>query len=313
MLALGLAGCAEAQTVQVKGYADAGLSLQNRTSATPGGALTLSGQLNLNLSAQPWTVVSTLNPYAALLSPAGGDFGLAEAYVQYRQGTVQAALGVQRTVVEVARLGLPYVLDRVDTVTQAHLGRPTLSLGWTPERWRTRLVLIADHQGVMPVLSVRHEFSQAEAEGHVLWRNGALEVGLGGSGTFGPSVLYGEVWGLHNLTEGRFAAGVSGNLPNSRGLWTLETGRAPALPGQATPATFYLSGQATVALSDEQNLALTASAWPVNPAGAATLTYTSARDDNEFRAFFTGTWMNGQPGFGLGVNFRRYFAWATPD
>lgn len=300
---------AHAQTFEVKGYAEAATVFPNLNPAQASAAPLLDGELSLKLTAGPWKALGTLNPWWRLAPTLTGSFGLTESYLQYDRPDLSFAVGVQRTVIETARLGFPYLLDKVDPVSQQHLGRPAISLSWTPERWRTRLVLLQDDQGITPVFSVRHEFAQVDVEGHVLWRDGSLITGLGGSGTLGSVVLYGEGWALNNFSVGRWAAGVSGNLPRDKGLWTLETGLAPILSVVSSPAEYYLATQISAAPTDDQNVTLNAALWPKTQSGVGTLTYTKSQDNNEFRVFVAETVSGGQWQTSAGLGFRHYFAW----
>lgn len=157
--------------------------------------------------------------------------GITEAYLRWPTGTVTWSAGVERLPLEVGRLTLPFSVEPVDALG-LRAGRLGVRAVWYPDdATRVRLGAFDFDGAVVPLLSVRRQFSGFELEAHTLSWSGRTALGLGGSGLAGSLVVYGEVWTLTAPTEWRYALGASGSVRN--GIWTLEAGDTSARPGAA--------------------------------------------------------------------------------
>lgn len=182
----------------------------------------LSGPVAFNLTLDPGVLLD--------LNGLGGtewSWGVTEAYAQHRRGAFDLHAGVERLPLETARLMIPFSVEDID-VLGTRLGRAGVRLIWTPgPATRIRAALLEHSGGVYPALSIRRQFASFELEGHALRvPEGRTAFGLGGSGLVGRLVVYGEVWTLTAPSEARYAAGISGSIPN--GIWILEAGTAAA-------------------------------------------------------------------------------------
>ncbi len=190
---------------------------------------TLAGHVEIHAASARDTFTLTLDP--GLLYDGGTQsvFTLTETFLQTTRDRSVVSLGVERIPLEVARLTIPYSIEPVD-ILLTRAGVAGARLQWFPDDGtRVRVAVLADGVRVSPLLSFRREFTDLELEGHVLLHGGRTALGLGGSGLLGTLVVYGELWSLTDPQEWRYAAGVSGSVPD--GLWTVEYGYASAVTG----------------------------------------------------------------------------------
>lgn len=198
--------------------------------AVPSGSWGLGAHLEARYRLEFGSLNLTLDPGVRFGTEVRTEAGLTEAYLLVPQGEFDLGIGIERLPLEVARLSLPYSLEPLGEFGQRK-GLPVIRVSWNPEGARVRLAVLEVGCSAVPVLSLRRAFGDFELEGHALYRDDRAVLGLGGSGTLGTLVFYGEVWALTNPLDWRYAFGASGSLPD--GLWTLEGGYTSVLPGAA--------------------------------------------------------------------------------
>lgn len=203
----------------------------------------LGAHLEARYNLEPFRLNLVLDPGVNFARQVVTDGGLTEAYALFRQGELDFSVGIERLPLEIARLTLPYSLERLSPLGNRQ-GRFGARVSWNPEATRIRLAVLEDSGQVMSVLSLRREFGDFELEAHGIYQGDKVIIGLGGSGTFADLVVYGEVWAIAYSTyppDWRYIFGLSGAL--GEGVWTLEGGYAapsaleavrPLLAGQLT-------------------------------------------------------------------------------
>lgn len=204
----------------------------------------IQGNLEAYYTRDAWSFNLALSPGLQVGPRAVTSWGLSEAYALYRWGDLDLSTGFERLPLETARLSVPYSLEGVSPLGQRQ-GKLGARLTWNPENTRLRLAFLENPEGWFGLMSLRHEFAGFELEAYLLAPSGGVVIGLGGSGTLGKLVVYGEIWRL--FPEWRYALGLSGNL--EEGLWTLEGGYAPPLPNQ--PPRRFLAAQVSQPVSEE--------------------------------------------------------------
>lgn len=192
-----------------------------------------------------------LEPGANFSRSVTTDAGLTELYALYREGELDVSVGLERLPLEVARLSLPFSLEPVGPLGNRQ-GRWGVRVSWNPEATRLRLAVLEGAGRLVPVLSLRGEFSDFELEAHALYPSRPV-LGLGGSGTLAGLVVYGEGWLLLSPLEARYMLGLSGSLGQS--LWTLEGGYAGTLPGH------FVAGQWILPQGEETRWSLGTYLW----------------------------------------------------
>lgn len=227
-----------AQGLETKLELKFGSAVAVNAAVAPSVLWSLTAHLEARYALEPLHFSLVLDPGVQFGSPTIRDAGLTEVFVLLRQDALDFSAGVERLPLETARLGLPYSLEPVSPLGNRQ-GLPGVRVSWNPEATRLRLAVLADSGQVVPVLSLRREFSGFELEAHSLYRDGLI-LGLGGSGTLGETVVYGEVWWLAP-SRWRGVLGLSGNLGD--GTWTLEGGYAA--PSAVEPVRPLLAGQLT--------------------------------------------------------------------
>jgi hypothetical protein len=255
-----------------------------------------------SFSRAPVSFRLTLDPGAILSAPPRYVRGLTEAYVSVRGSRTVFSLGVERIPLEVARLTLPFSIERVDPLG-TRLGRPGARLLWYPdEATRVRFAVLDIHGRLEPLVSVRRQFPSFEIEAHALQYRGGAVYGLGGSGLVGNLVVYGEVWALNAPRDWRYAVGISGSLGN--GIWTLEGGNTSEAPG--FPARHQLAAQMAWRVSEDLSMTLTGRAFFDSDALRSQLLLQTVKvvGDTEFTAYVGGLFGPGAPGALLGASVR---------
>ncbi len=205
----------------------------------------LGAHLEARYDLNPLRFQLVLDPGVNFSRSVTTDAGLTELYALYREGQLDVSAGLERLPLEVARLSLPYSLEPVSPLGNRQ-GRWGARISWNPEETRVRLAILEDAGRLIPILSLRREFSDFELEAHALYL-ARWVVGLGGSGTVAGLVVYGESWLFLHPLEARYTLGLSGSLADS--LWTLEGGYATTLP--ILPANHFLAGQWIIPQGEE--------------------------------------------------------------
>jgi len=225
----------------------------------PGANWSLGAHLEARYNLNPLRLNLVLDPGVNFSRLVTADLGLTELYALYREGELDVSAGLERLPLEVARLSLPYSLESLSPLGNRQ-GRWGARVSWNPVETRVRLGVLEDAGRLIPILSLRREFSDFELEAHALYP-ARLVMGLGGSGTVAGLVVYGETWFLLNPLDARYALGLSGSLAGS--FWTLEGGYATTLP--LLPASHFLAGQWLLPQGEEARWNLGAYLLPDNP------------------------------------------------
>jgi hypothetical protein len=222
---------------------------------------------DMRLSSGTSALVLRLDP-GVLAGPAAlSSSGLTEAYVERRSPRFDLQVGVERLPLETARLAVPFLIEPVDNLgtRQGLLGA---RLNWYPDRaTRLRVALLDDAGRVHPAASLRRAFGSFEVEAHALgFGVGRTALGVGASGLAHNLVVYGEVWALTAPSDTRYAAGISGSIPD--GLWTVEISRGQALVGALArlqlaeaPVRLQLAGQVVRRFGEDFTVTGTASVF----------------------------------------------------
>ncbi|WMT57152.1 hypothetical protein [Truepera radiovictrix] len=280
-------------------------------------------EATLTLALDPSVRVGRAAAFGAAAFDAGTfggvafDAGLTEAYALVRRGEVDLSAGLERLPLEVARLSAPF---SVEARNARGLPRGVLGVraAWYPQAfgasWRVRGALLypATHGAAFsaptPLLGVRGSFGGFELEATALYPSAhgtsSLVVGLGGSGLFGATVLYGEAWLLTQPLEARGALGASGYL--GARLWTLEA--AYAAPPPSTAPAPQLAGQLTLLQREADALTgtvrlLVADTPELQPA----LTYSALSGDEELTLSAGGSWGERVRALNVSVGVRSFF------
>src|SRR5574337_1301594 len=229
-----------------------GTALTLGSSAPPSVVWTVAGHVDLRAQAERSAFVLTLDPGILYDGGTQSVLTVTEAFFRTR-GVSELSVGIERIPLEVARLTIPYSIEPVD-ILQTRAGVAGARLQWFPNtQTRLRVAMLEDGGRISPLVSARREFTDFEVEAHAFRHAGRTVLGGGGSGLLGSLVVYGELWSLSDPQEWRYAAGLSGSVPD--GLWTVEYGYASELPG--APPRHQLAGQVAKQYGPEVTLTAT--------------------------------------------------------
>ena len=218
---------------------------------------TLAAHLEADYKLEPISFNVTLDPSVRFSEEVMAEPGLTELYASTSLGNVEISAGRERLALEYARATLPFTVEEVGE-RGVRLGVPGVRVTWFPEDYRVRGAVFY-RDGVVPLVNVRRTFGAFELEATALYQNRFI-AGLGGSGSVGDLVVYGEGWLLTDPLGARGALGVTGYLGDR--LWTLEGAYAPlepdALAPDLGPAAARVAGQLTLLQDADSSLQLDA-------------------------------------------------------
>lgn len=261
---------------------------------------TLGAEINGQYDEQEsFTLYYRLRPVVIFGQAADMRLDIQDLYLSYERDDIAVHLGWERLALERARLSIPYVLDAFSAQNE-RLGRFGARLTYyvdQADQMATRYRLVVTHDekmALVPVLSIRQEFQNADVEGHVLWRADRAVFGLSGSVLLEPVVLFAETWlqlgSAHASTDMRAVAGFTGNV--GRNMWVLEGGYA-SVPSTWTLAGQYIAPQGEFGSWTGHGLVtFTSGTWQFAPS----LTYTHRWNQSDLSADFS---INGGGTFGV--------------
>ena len=216
---------------------------------------TVAAHVEADYRLEPVTFNLELDPSLRFSEEVTAEPGLTELYAATSLGDVELSAGRERLALEYGRITLPFVVEEIND-RGVRLGVPGVRATWFPENYRVRGAIFY-RDTVIPLINVRRTFGQFELEATTLYQD-RFVAGLGGSGSAGDLVVYGEGWLLTDPIKARGALGVTGYLGDR--LWTLEGAYAPlepdALAPELGPAAARIAGQLTVLQDEDSSLQL---------------------------------------------------------
>ncbi len=218
---------------------------------------TVAAHVEADYRLEPVTFNLELDPSLRFSEEVTAEPGLTELYARTSFGDVELSAGRERLALEYARATLPFTVEEINE-RGVRLGVPGVRAVWFPENYRVRGAVFY-RDSVIPLINVRRTFGAFELEATALYQD-RFVAGLGGSGSVGELVVYGEGWLLTNPVDARGALGVTGYLGDR--LWTLEGAYAPlepdALAPDLGPAAARVAGQLTLLQDADSSLAIDA-------------------------------------------------------
>ena len=218
---------------------------------------TVAAHLEADYRLDPVTFNLELDPSLRFSDEVTAEPGLTELYAQTSFGDVEISAGRERLALEYARATLPFTVEEIND-RGVRLGVPGVRATWFPENYRVRGALFY-RDALVPLVNVRRTFGEFEFEATALYQD-RFVAGLGGSGSVGDLVVYGEGWLLTDPVNARGALGVTGYLGDR--LWTLEGAYAPlepdALAPDLGPTAVRVAGQITLLQDADSSLDLDA-------------------------------------------------------
>ena len=187
--------------------------------APPEAWWSLGGRLEASHRLELLEVVLVAEPTLRLGPRPRLELRISDALVRYRWSDLVLSAGLERLPLETARLSLPYAVGAPPS-GGVRSGVPGLRLRWFGERTRVRLAAFHVDGGPAGAVSLRRELERAEIEGHVVVSGDGAALGMSGSGLFGATVVYGEVWLPTGPLEPSAALGATGAFGDV--YWTLE-------------------------------------------------------------------------------------------
>ena len=306
LLTLPLA-CAQLNTRgELEFAADAGALIGNPPQAEQFG-WTIAAHLEADYELNPLTFYLELDPSLRFSEEVRGEPGLTELYAATSSGAIELSAGRERLALEYARVTLPYMVEETNN-RGVRLGVPGVRAIWYPENYRVRGAVFY-RDTVIPLVNVRRTFGTFELEATALYQD-RFVAGLGGSGSLGDLVVYGEGWLLTDPVKARGALGVTGYLRDR--LWTIEGAYAPlepdALAPELSPAALRVAGQITVLQDEGSSLDLDARVgFPeTGTEFSPTLSYT-ALGAQELSATLRGRFSDSVTGLSLNLSIRSFF------
>ncbi len=268
---------------------------------------TVAAHVEADYRLEPVTFNLELDPSLRFSEEVTAEPGLTELYAATSLGDVELSAGRERLALEYGRITLPFVVEEINE-RGVRLGVPGVRATWFPENYRVRGALFY-RDTVIPLINVRRTFGAFELEATALYEHGFV-AGLGGSGSLGDLVVYGEGWLFTDPVNARAALGVTGYLGDR--LWTVEGAYAPLEPDALAPdlgsAAPRLAGQITVLQNEDRGLELDArvgfpkTGAQVNP----TLSYT-ASGDQELTASLGGRFSEAATVLTFNLSLRAFF------
>ena len=268
---------------------------------------TVAAHVEADYRLEPVTFNLELDPSLRFSEEVTAEPGLTELYVSTSSGDVELSAGRERLALEYGRITLPFIVEEING-RGVRLGVPGVRAVWFPENYRVRGVVFY-RNSVIPLVNVRRTFGEFELEATALYQD-RFVAGLGGSGSVGDLVVYGEGWLLTNPVNARGALGVTGFL--GARLWTLEGAYAPlepdALAPDLGPAAARMAGQLMVLQDEDSSLAIDARIGFPNSGAefSPTLNYT-ALGEQELTASLGGRFSEAATVLTFNVSVRAFF------
>ena len=268
---------------------------------------TIAAHLEADYELDPLTFNLELDPSLRFSQEVSGEPGFTELYAATSFGDIELSAGRERLALEYARVTLPFAVEEINN-RGVRLGVPGVRAVWYPENYRVRGALFYRNT-LIPLVNVRRTFGTFELEATALYQD-RFVAGLGGSGSVGDLVVYGEGWLLTDPFRARAAFGVTGYL--GARLWTLEAAYAPlepdALAPELSPAAFRAAGQITLLQDEDSNLDLDARVgFPETGVEfTPTLSYT-ALGEQELTATLRGRFSETVTVLSLNLGIRSFF------
>ena len=271
-------------------------------------SVALTARLDATHAIAPFEVRLTAEPSLRIDDDARFEAGVSDAFVHFRHDDLVVSAGLERLVLETARLSTPFAVGPVSP-RGVRQGVPGLRVRWFGSGTRVRLAVLHDGDGLGGVLSLRHELGVGEVEAHAVALSEGFALGLGGSGLVGALVVYGEAWLLTDPIAARGALGVTGFVDEA--LWTAEVAFLPRAPGlDPRPA---LLGAVDLQGAGQGDWRLAGAAFLDADAlrGDVTLAYTQREPEGDVTAFVTARVGPGPAQVAIGIDVRTFFAF-TP-
>lgn len=268
---------------------------------------TVAAHVEADYALEPVTFNLTLDPSLRFSKEVAGEPGLTEAYLSTSLGNIELSAGRERLALEYSRVTLPFAVEEIND-RGVRLGVPGVRAAWFSGNYRVRGAIFY-RDGVISLVNVRRTFGAFELEATTLYQE-RFVAGLGGSGSVGSLVVYGESWLLTKPLEARGALGVTGYLEGR--LWTIEGAYAPLEPDALAPelglAAARVAGQLTVLQNEDSSLELDARiGFPETGVEfAPTLNYT-ALGDQELSARFGGRFSEAATTLAFSLSVKAFF------